>query len=82
MSRERELEKFVKEAFARGFSLGAEYAVDCSLSKTKKTVEGIRYCARHLAVWYWNYSFHSTLRNHYESQNKKGGANNSPASTK
>ena len=52
MSRERELEKFVKEAFARGFSLGAEYAVDCSLSKTKKTVEGIRYCARHLAVWY------------------------------
>ena len=53
-----------------------------SLSKTKKAVESIRYCARHLAVWYWIYSFHSAFRSHYESQNKKGGANNSSASTK
>lgn len=82
MSRERELEKFVKEAFVRGFSLGAEYAMDYSLSKTKKAVESIRYCARHLAVWYWIYSFHSAFRSHYESQNKKGGANHSSASTK
>lgn len=85
MSRERELEKFVKEAFVNGFLVGSENgtARDGDIKEQLKA-------ARYGADRYWQISFVPMFREYRrlmdqclkEAKNKKGGANNSSASTK
>ena len=85
MSRERELEKFVKEAFVNGFLVGSENgtARDGDIKEQLKA-------ARYGADRYWQISFVPMFREYRklmdqclkEAQNKKGGANHSSASTK
>ena len=76
MSRERELEKFVKEAFINGFLVGSENgtARDGDIKEQLKA-------ARYGADRYWQISFVPMFREYRrlmyqclkEAQNKKGG---------
>lgn len=76
MSRERELEKFVKEAFVNGFLVGSENgtARDGDIKEQLKA-------ARYGADRYWQISFVPMFREYRrlmdqclkEAQNKKGG---------
>lgn len=84
MSRERELEKFVKEAFVNGFLVGSENGA--ARDDMKERLNAARYGANR----YWQISFVPMFREYRrlmdqclkEAKNKKGGANNSSASTK
>lgn len=84
MSRERELEKFVKEAFVNDFLVGSENGT--ARDDMKERLNAARYGANR----YWQISFVPMFREYRklmdqglkEAKNKKGGANNSPASTK
>lgn len=76
MSRERELEKFVKEAFVNGFLVGSENgtARDGDIKERLKA-------GRYGADRYWQISFVPMFREYRrlmdqclkEAQNKKGG---------
>ncbi|MBM6894947.1 hypothetical protein [Desulfovibrio piger] len=76
MSRERELEKFVKEAFVNGFLVGSENgtARDGDIKEQLKA-------ARYGADRYWQISFVPMFREYRrlmdqclkEAKNKKGG---------
>lgn len=85
MSRERELEKFVKEAFVNGFLVGSENGT--ARDDMKERLNAARYGAGQ----YRKIRFMPRLQEYRRLMdrcfkeafnNKKGGANNSSASTK
>ena len=75
MSRERELEKFVKEAFVNGFLVGSENGA--ARDDMKERLNAARYGANR----YWQISFVPMFREYRklmdqclkEAKNKKGG---------
>lgn len=75
MSRERELEKFVKEAFVNGFLVGSENGT--ARDDMKERLNAARYGANR----YWQISFIPMFREYRklmdqclkEAKNKKGG---------
>lgn len=91
MSRERELEKFVKGAFFDGFLIGYDTGANDGAPGSEEEKKELEKIAHYGAGRYWKIRFMPRLQEYRRLMdrcfkeafnNKKGGANNSPASTK
>lgn len=91
MSRERELEKFVKEAFFDGFLIGYDTGANDGAPGSEEEKKELEKIAHYGAGRYWKIRFIPRLQEYRRLMdrcfkeafnNKKGGANNSSASTK
>ena len=90
MSRERELEKFVKGAFFDGFLVGYDTRAEEGVLDPEGETKELKRLGRYGAGRYWQTKFIPMFREYNrlmdqclkEAKNKKGGASDSPTSTK